>query len=987
MKKLLFTLVLAAITICGISQNPTIDPLLAEEMSRRSDTEKISVTVIMKQRYDRELLNRRASYFVKRADRRSFVVNELKQHAEATQYDLKLLLKEMQRHDMTTEPKTLWISNALCLEATKAAIMDLSRRSDIEIIGYNIERIWIPDGETSRPADNLREITSNVLQVNANQVWDMGYTGQGILVAVVDTGINYNHLDLADHLWDGGPEFPNHGYDVKNGDNDPMDDHGHGTHCSGTVCGDGTAGSQTGMAPDATLMGVKCVGSQGEGDASNIASGIEWAVEHNCDMFSMSLGISGASVAERVLLRRACDASLEAGIVGAIAAGNDGGNLGSYPIPNNVGTPGSCPPPYIDPEQAQNPGSRSCSICIGAVDSNDAAAYFSSRGPVTWADTEFDEYPYNPGIGLIRPDVCAPGVDIKSADHSGNNGYTLMSGTSMATPCAAGCIALILSKNPNLTPEEVCQLLEETAFPLSEGKSNVTGFGRIDVKAAIENISTGPFTYCDYTLHDEDGNNNHQLNPGETVSLDLTVANNNEMPFDDVTFLFSSSNENVNITSGAITYPHFEALDTVTMPNALTFELSENAMAKSRIAFVGEAYVADTLCGKLFFSLTVYDDHLQYGAIAVLNDDNGDGLLEPGENADLRIFVDNKGNEAAPTVMGTLSSTFEGLTIHETTKPFGTIGPEMTSYADFNVSLDASVPDDFTLPLELNLVDADGKTTLLAFEYRNACNVIFTLHDILGFGWYGSALEINYADGTMETLALSGGTMETYVREMQANSTVTLTWHSNGFWDYLCSFEVAYEDGRPIYENSGSMAAPFSFVVNCNASGDLPELCGPVQNLNLVLESNNVTLTWEAPAEGTPTGYEVYRNDELLGTVNNMTYTDSNVPDGTYNYCVLPTYADCQGSLECEQVEIDILGIEDLDGDSSVSIFPNPTSDNVTIECAGMEQVQVYTLEGQLVQSHSVRQGSCVINGLDNGIYLLRIIKGNETIMRRIVKR
>lgn len=986
MKKLLFTLVLAVITICGISQNTTIDPLLAEEMSRRSDTEKIAVTVIMKQRYDRDLLNRRASYFVTRADRRTYVVNELKQHAEASQYDVKHLLKEMQRHGMASEPQTLWISNALCFEATKAAILELSKRSEIEIIGYNIERIWIPDGYTARPADNLREITTNVLQVNANQVWDMGYTGQGIVVAVVDTGINYNHLDLADHLWDGGPEFPNHGYDVKNGDNDPMDDHGHGTHCSGTVCGDGTAGSQTGMAPDATLMGVKCVGSQGEGDASNIASGIEWAVEHNCDLFSMSLGISGASVAERVLLRRACDASLDAGIMGAIAAGNDGGNLALYPIPNNVGTPGSCPPPYIDPEQAQNPGSTSCSICIGAVDSNDEAAYFSSRGPVTWADTEFDEYPYNPGIGLIRPDVCAPGVDIKSADYSGNNGYTLMSGTSMATPCAAGCMALILSKNPNLTPEEVCQILEETAIPLSEGKSNVTGYGRIDVKAAVENISTGPFTFCDYTLHDESGNNNHKLNPGETVSLDVTIANNNDMPFDDVTVVFSSGDGNVNITSGTVTYAHFDALDTVTMPNALTFELSDEALAKSRVSFVGEAYVADTLCGKLFFSVTVFDNLLQFGSIAVLNDNNGNGLLEPGENADLRIFIDNKGNETAQSLTGTLSSTFEALTINDATRPYGTVGVEMASYADFNVSLGASAPDDFTLPLELNLVDADGKTTLLAFEYKNACNVVFTLHDMLGFGWYGSALEVGYSDGTSETLSMSGGTMNTFIREVRANSTVTLTWHSNGFWDFICSFEVAYEDGTPIYENSGNMSAPFTFVVNCNASGNPPELCGPVQNLDLVLEGNNVTLNWEAPAEGTPNGYEVYRNDDLIGTTNSMTYTDLGVADGTYNYCVLPTYADCTGSFECEQVEIDILGIQNPDEEQAVSIFPNPTSDKVTIECPGMEQVLVYTLEGQLVQSHSANQGSCVINGLNSGVYLLRITKGGETIIRRIVK-
>ena len=145
-------------------------------------------------------------------------------------------------------------------------------------------------------------------------------------------------------------------------------------------------------------------------------------------------------------------------------------------------------PPYLDPDQLTNPGGLSCVIAVGAVDYNDAAASFTSVGPVTWTDTEFGDYAYEPGIGLIRPDVCAPGVAVKSLDYLTTDGYCDFDGTSQATPCVAGVIALMLNKNPDLMPAEICRILEETSLKLSETKSNVTGVGRIDALAAIERV-------------------------------------------------------------------------------------------------------------------------------------------------------------------------------------------------------------------------------------------------------------------------------------------------------------------------------------------------------------------------------------------------------------------------------------------------------------------------------------------------------------------
>lgn len=912
MKKLFSLLLMAVCCMAGYAQ-AIIDPLLGEEMARRNDDEQMKVVVIMKSQYDRAQLNRRAGWFVNRAERREFVVNELKAFADASQYDLKRSLSEMERSGMVSKPTSLWMANALYFNASKTAIQVLALRNDIEIIGYAIERIWIPEGEESSRASASREITQNILQVNANQVWELGYTGQGIVVAVIDTGVNYNHLDVADHLWNGGPEFPHHGYDVRNHDNDPMDDHGHGSHCAGTVCGDGTAGSLTGVAPDATLMCIKCLGSNGGGGAESISEGIQWAIEHGCDLFSMSLGIANSTLAERTLLRHTCEAALDAGVVGAIAAGNEGDKLGQYPIPNNVRVPGSCPPPYMDEVQGANPGELSCSVCVGAVDYNNNAASFTSHGPVTWANTEFGDYPYEPGIGLIRPDVCAPGVDVKSLNYNSNDGYSIMSGTSMATPCVAGCMALMLSKDINLSPEDICRILEETALPLSPSKSNIYGFGRVNVLDAIELVTIGDIKFKAFEINDVEGNNNHKLNPGETVSMSLTLDNITDHPVSGVSVALTTENAHVTLIDNQVDFPDFAANQTLSVENAFTFSVDDAVAAKQQIRFRIEVNVDGEITGRFLFNVDVYDYLLQFGAIEVLNDDNANGILEPGENADLRIFIDNVGNEMAQTVDGVLSSNYQYLTISQAEMEFGTVGAELMAYADFNVTLDAAAPANAILPFALQLTDIHGKQTDLEFQYKKSCTVIFSLVDYYYDGWNGAYIYVEYSDGTpAEQMTIDNGSYATYTRELASNSTVTLTWHSGNF-DNECSFEIKYDDGTIIYQNTGGMNAPYSFVVNCSGGSEIPNLCSPIQNLEYELVGRDVVLTWDAPRGVTPTGYEVYRETKLLGTTTGLTYTDTDLTEGFYNYCVYAVYEECQSEYVCLEAEVSFCsGVQNL---------------------------------------------------------------------------
>ncbi|MBR4392078.1 MAG: S8 family peptidase [Bacteroidales bacterium] len=489
MKRIALLSILTMLSIMGFPQG-CLDPLLRQELFRYSDDESIEVVVLMKSQYDLTQLCLRAELFPTKAERRTFVVNELKTFAEASQHDLKNILSEMEQQGLASSIRSLWSANALYFTTTKTALTELAKRNDIESISINTRHQLIPEMGMSRSASASSEITPNLTQVNADQVWALGYTGAGVVVAVVDSGVNYDHLDLADHLWDGGEAFPHHGYDIVNDDDDPMDDKGHGTHVAGIVCGDGTSGSQTGVAPDATLMCVKTTAADGFGGAVNIAGGMEWAVEHGCDLINLSQGMAGAGITDKEIFRRTCTAILDAGIVALVCAGNEGLSIlqMAYPIPNNVRVPASCPPPYLDPDQMANPGGLSCVVAVGAVNYNDAAADFTSRGPVTWQDTEFGDYAYNPGIGLIRPDVCAPGVNIKSLDFQNTSGYTYMDGTSQATPCVAGIVALMLQKNPELMPDEICRILEETSVKLTPNKSNTTGVGRVDALAAVNAV-------------------------------------------------------------------------------------------------------------------------------------------------------------------------------------------------------------------------------------------------------------------------------------------------------------------------------------------------------------------------------------------------------------------------------------------------------------------------------------------------------------------
>jgi minor extracellular protease Epr len=264
-----------------------------------------------------------------------------------------------------------------------------------------------------------------IAKIRAPQVWVTGNKGTGIKVAIIDTGIE-THPDLNVV---GGATFVA-------GTSSYTDDNGHGTHCAGIVTALDNDIGVVGVAPEAALYAVKVLDRSGSGYLSDVIKGIEWCITNNMQVVSMSFG----STSDSTSLHAECDKAYNSGIVLVAAAGNSG------PRANTIGYPAK----------------YSSVIAVGATDSNDAVASWSSRGP--------------------ELSVTAPGVSIYSTYKGGV--YATMSGTSMACPHVTGTVALILAKAAH-TPVEVRDILQKTAVDLgTPGRDSSYGYGRIDAYAA-----------------------------------------------------------------------------------------------------------------------------------------------------------------------------------------------------------------------------------------------------------------------------------------------------------------------------------------------------------------------------------------------------------------------------------------------------------------------------------------------------------------------
>ena len=478
------------------------------------------VIVMMADRYDGAQLSQKTALMTKE-QRRDFVIAERKAFCQALQAQVLDFLEGYKSDNLVSDLKTFWSFNGFSCSANAEVIAQLAQRKDVAMIIPDELRPMIPKNEKIGPA--TRDNAWHVGKINAPAVWNYdgtGYTGNGVIIGLIDTGVNYSHIDIANSMWDGGSEFPHHGYDIFYQDLDPMDDQGHGTHTAGILAGQGTAGTQTGIAPGAKIMSIKVLGEDGEGEATHLIQGVEFALEHGAHLLSISLSDVGAGPC--YYYRDVFTTCLDAGVAAAVACGNEGQTQYTYPIPFNISAPSNCPPAWLHPDQRNLiEGGLTSVISVGATDSNDEHCGFSSVGPTTWAAGpnvgNYNDYPYENGDvnqpGLIRPDISAPGANITSLNYQTTNNYIEMDGTSMATPCVAGVLAMLLEANPDLTPAELDSIIELTSKRVGNTmKNNRVGAGRIDALAAINALfHHGP---TDLTAEFD----------GEQVNLNWTAA-------------------------------------------------------------------------------------------------------------------------------------------------------------------------------------------------------------------------------------------------------------------------------------------------------------------------------------------------------------------------------------------------------------------------------------------------------------------------------
>jgi hypothetical protein len=326
-------------------------------------------------------------------------------------------------------------------EATVAAIRKLPYVRDVQ-----------PDFTVTSYSSSSQAVVDARPGVNAA---NLGHSGRGVRVAIIDTGIDYLHPALGGGF---GPGFKvAGGYDFVNNDNDPMDDQGHGTHVAGTVAANSP--DLIGVAPEATLFAYKVLAASGSGSSSSIIAAIERAADPDedgdlsdrLDVVNLSLG--GPEPFDGFMSQTVA-AAVQAGIVVVVAAGNDGGIA-------TIGSPGTAP----------------AALTVGAIDDGGNVTWFSSRGPTR-------------SLATLKPEVVAPGFQIVSARLGG--GTFAASGTSMATPHVAGLAALLRGLHPAWSAAEIKGAIVSGTTPIV-GEAFVRGAGRADgARATLARIVTTP---------------------------------------------------------------------------------------------------------------------------------------------------------------------------------------------------------------------------------------------------------------------------------------------------------------------------------------------------------------------------------------------------------------------------------------------------------------------------------------------------------------
>jgi hypothetical protein len=362
-------------------------------------------------------------------------------------------LNPMERVEITS----LWINNTIILKTRMSMVEKLAKREDLEsIIADKTLYLEEPQEGGSRETDVDSKFTYGLIKLGIPEVRRLyKLTGKGVTVGLLDSG-------YADHPDISGRVILARDFVSEKPPNLPNDGHGHGTHCLGTIGGRDHSGKSIGVAPDVKFIVGKIFRDNASTEISKQLEAMQWIADPDGDpdtqdqprIVSNSWGWKLKKLSDPGLYQDAVKTWREMGIVPVFSAGNSG------PYSGTIGVPGG----FVE------------SNAIGATDSSDQVASFSSRGIMKWQ-----------GVSYLKPNVSAPGVNVYSAKHTG--GYVEMSGTSMAAPHVAGVFALMVQAFPELSVAGLEEILSSTALDLGEeGPDFSFGYGRVNALAAVEEV-------------------------------------------------------------------------------------------------------------------------------------------------------------------------------------------------------------------------------------------------------------------------------------------------------------------------------------------------------------------------------------------------------------------------------------------------------------------------------------------------------------------
>lgn len=390
------------------------------------------------------------------AEQRVTLVASLQAAAAAAQSGVRLQLDDLAREQHVKRYQSFWVFNGLAVTGNRQAILTLAARDDVVSIRPDRWLQWIvPDDDATELAAS-EQLDWGISRVRADQVWSaLQIDGQGVVVATMDTGVDWNHpvLQPSYRGWHEGTVIHSGSWFDATGQGAlyPIDAMGHGTHVTGLLAGqDGF-----GVAPGSRWIAVRAFDNYGFGLDSWIHAGFQWLLAPAGDAALAPDIVSNSwsnPNAWNTEFLPDVQALLAAGILPVFAAGNNG------PDPSSVGAPGS----YAE------------ALTVGASDPDDEVAYFSGRGP-----SPFDD---------VKPDIVAPGVAVLSTLPGGT--YGEMSGTSMATPIVAGVAALIQQADSSLSIQGIIETITRTAVAVGPTWPNSdAGWGRVDALASVASIA------------------------------------------------------------------------------------------------------------------------------------------------------------------------------------------------------------------------------------------------------------------------------------------------------------------------------------------------------------------------------------------------------------------------------------------------------------------------------------------------------------------